>query len=125
MGISKKIRELVYLKYDKHCSYCGKELKTIKEMQIDHLEPKYYRNFIGRDENGMPQFKDPDRIENLMPSCRRCNHYKRANSLNFFRSMIDTLHERIRKNYITKVAEDFGLIKFKEFDGLFYFEKFN
>lgn len=121
--MKKGIRIKVWLKYDKHCSYCGKEIKY-EDMQVDHLEPIAHNNhhYIGKDIYGNPVFKNPDRFENLMPSCRRCNHYKRANTLNFFRSMIDTLHERIRKNYIVKVAEDFGLIEFHEFKGLFYFE---
>lgn len=125
MAISKKIREKVYNKYDGHCAYCGKEIEY-KEMQVDHLEPQidYRHNVIGKDLNGDPIFADPDRLENLMPACRRCNHYKRAHALNFYRGMIDTIHERIRSsNYIIKVAEDYGLLEFKEFDGLFYFEK--
>ena len=105
------------------CAYCGKELKY-KEMQVDHLEAK---------ENKQRHlFKNPDRFENLMPSCRRCNHYKRANTLNFFRGMIDTLHETgyihadiLEKNVLVKVdpnnntiqditLTDFGLMDMEE-----------
>ena len=62
-------------------------------------------------------------FENLMPSCRRCNHYKRTYSLEEFRRLIKTLHERVSTQYINKVAIDYGVINIKQFDGLFYFEK--
>jgi hypothetical protein len=58
-----------------------------------------------------------------MPSCRRCNHYKRSHSPENFRKMIKTLHERIKKIYIAKVALDYGIIILKPHDGLFYYEK--
>ena len=38
--MNKKIREIVYQKYGGHCGYCGRELKTIRDMQVDHIEPK-------------------------------------------------------------------------------------
>lgn len=114
MYINKKMREKVYLKYNKHCAYCGKNLETIKDMQVDHKEPLAINNNPDIDNN---------RFENLMPSCRRCNHYKRAHSLDYFRGLIDTLHKRIAKDYIVRVAIDYGLLEFNEFDGLFYFER--
>ena len=114
------MRKMVYAKYNGHCAYCGREI-TIKEMQVDHFEPKCLNAFIGRDGNYV--YADPNRYENLMPSCRRCNHYKRANSLKYFRHLIATIHERIHDNYIVKVAEDFGIVQYNTWDGLFYFEK--
>ena len=120
--IPKKKRVKVYQKYNGHCAYCGKEIEY-KDMQVDHLEPQTYNSAIGRDLNGDLVYPDIHALSNLMPSCRRCNHYKRANSLNMFRGMIDTLHERITNFYIAKVALDFEVMEFHEFDGLFYFEK--
>ena len=38
-----KVREIVYAKYKGHCAYCGCELE-MKDMQIDHIVPKY-RNY--------------------------------------------------------------------------------
>jgi hypothetical protein len=116
MAISKKKRLEVYNKYDGHCAYCGKEIEY-KEMQVDHLEPKHIEHLLKMDG------KNVDDIDNLMPSCRRCNHYKRGLSLNHFKYMIASLPERISKNYIVKVALDFGIMSFDEWDGLFYFEK--
>ena len=119
-------RNKVWLKYNKHCSYCGKEI-TYKDMQIDHLTPKkfahYYehenmKTFIGAKGDNI------DAFENLMPSCRRCNHYKRGYRLDEFRGLLKTIHQRIAKDYITKVGIDYGVVNFKPFDGVFYFEEF-
>ena len=118
MGFSKKTREEVYKKYDGHCAYCGKEIE-IKEMQIDHMHPKAYGESYAR----MVGKVELESIENYMPSCRSCNHYKRALSFEGFRKQMLTLHERIEKIYIVKVAIDFGLLILKPFDGKFYFEK--
>ena len=107
--IVKKTRELVWRKYDMHCAYCGKELQY-KEPQVDHIRAH------GR--------RGTDDIDNYNPSCRRCNHYKRAHSLESFRHLMLTLHERILGNYINKVAIDYGIITVAKFDGVFYFEKF-
>lgn len=78
-------------------------------MQVDHLVP------IKRG--------GTDDIENLMPSCRRCNHYKRAHTLTIFRDMLKTIQKRLLKIYIFKVAIDYGIVEIKPFDGVFYFEK--
>ena len=114
MSINKTKREEVWNKYDKHCAYCGNVL-LYKQMQVDHLVPKrlYHKND-----------KTKNNIENLMPSCRRCNHYKRCHSLEDFRNLLTTLHERIQKQYINKVGIDYGIINIIPFDGIFYFEKY-
>lgn len=78
-------------------------------MQVDHMQAKKYGG--------------SDKDYNLMPSCRRCNHYKRTRDLEQFRLLIKTLHERISGQYISKVAIDYGIIEVKPFEGIFYFEK--
>lgn len=103
-------REQVHRKYGGHCAYCGQVI-TIKQMQVDHVWPKC----LGGN----------DDITNLAPSCRQCNHYKRADSLQGFRITMKTLHERIQKIYIHKVAVNFGMASIAPWDGLFYFEKIN
>jgi 5-methylcytosine-specific restriction endonuclease McrA len=100
----------IYNKYGGRCAYCGKFLE-FKDMQVDHIIP--LRGWKG---------KYVDGINNLNPSCRRCNHYKRAHNLEFFRHMLETLHERVRQIYIYKVAEDYGIIEIKKWKGKFYFE---
>lgn len=106
----KNERNIIYQKYNGHCAYCGKEI-TIKEMQVDHYYPKRM------------SFKGVEDISNKMPSCRRCNHYKRAEQPEGFRTLLITLHERLMKIYIFKVAVDFGIVKIQPFDGKFYYEK--
>ena len=111
--MTKAIRLQIYNKYGGRCAYCGKEIEY-KDMQVDHIEPK-------RLYESCPEIAD--RIENLNPSCRRCNHYKRARSVERFRELLISLHNRIRDVYICKVAEDYGVIKVEPWDGKFYFEK--
>jgi len=106
--MKKDIREKVWKKYGKRCAYCGKSLKYT-DLQVDHLIAK--RTGIAEHES------------NYMPSCRRCNHYKRAYSLKLFREMMETLHKRVADHYINKVAIDYGIIELKPFDGKFYFER--
>ena len=125
-------REKVWLKYDKHCAYCGNELEY-KNMQVDHLFPKKNEHWYKKTGNELKYYKrelgligdNINSFENLMPSCRRCNHYKRASSLKSFRYEMKTIHRRFREIYIVKVAIDYGIIKVNEFDGIFYFEKIN
>ena len=113
----KERREKVWLKFNKHCAYCGKEIEY-RDMQVDHLKPLAYAPFPNDKNSKVNSF------ENLMPSCRRCNHYKRAKNIGQFRLLMKTLHERIKNLYIGKVAIDYGIIKIESFDGKFYFEKY-
>ena len=39
MKLTKKQRQELYLKYDKKCAYCGKDI-NYNEMQVDHIFPK-------------------------------------------------------------------------------------
>jgi hypothetical protein len=115
--MTKEQRIKVYNKYSGHCAYCGKEI-SLKDMQVDHIVPKRAHPLYLIDlPNGV------DGADNLNPSCRRCNHYKRAENLETFRKMLKTLHERTQIIYINKVAEDYGIIKVNPWDGKFYFER--
>lgn len=107
-------RVLVHSKYNGKCAYCGKDI-TVKDMQVDHVIPKRCAaSYPDIDING---------YDNLNPSCRRCNHYKRAEKLEQFRITMKTLHERVSKIYIAKVGIDYGIVTITPFDGLFHFEK--
>lgn len=107
--MNQRQREQVYHKFGGRCAYCGQRIQY-KNMQVDHFTPVCNRG------NGD--------VSNLMPSCRRCNHYKRGHSPEYFRHMMVTLHTRIEEYYINKVGLDFGIVTIKPFDGVFYFEKF-
>ena len=89
-------------------------LRTLEEMQIDHIFPKMLQHKYRKSIND---------FSNLNPSCRRCNHYKRRYLLEEFRNLLTTLHVRVKKQYITKVAIDYGIVVLEPFDGIFYFEK--
>ena len=102
-------RQKVYEKYNGHCAYCGKPI-TIKDMQVDHILSK---------RNG-----GTDDIANLNPSCRMCNHYKRAADNETFRNdLLGELIKRLMKIYIFRVALDYGMITINGWDKKFYYEK--
>ena len=109
--MTKKTRELVYQKYNGRCAYCGHEI-AIEDMQVDHIIPQ--------------RLGGTDSLENYNPSCRICNHYKRATRLEPWRNyFLGELISRIKKIYIVKVAERYGMITFNEWDKKFYFERKN
>lgn len=111
MYLSKKVRESVYTKYDGHCAYCGRVI-AYKDMQVDHFIPKNGWNEHGTDD-----------MENLMPSCRMCNHYKRANTLELFRKFIAEIPRKLRSNYIYKIGVVYNNVIENEKPIKFYFEK--
>ena len=115
--ISKKLREKKKKKYNGHCAYCGCELE-IKDMQVDHVLSVARAKWI-KDE------LDLNNIDNLMPSCRSCNYYKDTCSIETFRKNLSTLMERVRKQYIFRLAEKYGMVQEMNWDGKFYFEKVN
>lgn len=102
-------RQAVYAKYGGHCAYCGKEI-TIKEMEVDHVVPQRYHG--------------TNDMDNLMPSCHTCNHYKRAYLLENFRDwLLGELIDRLMKVYIFRVALRYNMITINGWDKKFYFEK--
>jgi hypothetical protein len=122
------LREKVYAKYGGKCAYTGKPLES--DWQIDHIVPKYKAMFLEWDK------KKLNSIENLIPTFKIINHYKRTKSLEGFRKFIADLQRRInelpkrttreatikRAAYIKRVAELFGITPETPFSGKFYFE---
>lgn len=108
--IPKKIREQVYQKCDGHCAYCGCDL-AYKDMQVDHVKSVYWYN-------------GTNDIDNLLPSCRMCNFYKGTCTLEEFRKQLETLHERLRKPFIYRLALKYGLIVEIKKEVIFYFEAY-
>lgn len=112
MSINKAKREAVYRKYDGRCAYCGREI-AYKNMQVDHFIPKHAYSEHGSDD-----------ITNLMPSCRMCNHYKRATPLDLWRTFIEEIPGKLSNtSYIYKVGVAYGLIEEHEHPVTFYFEE--
>lgn len=113
MSFSKKTREAVYAKYDGHCAYCGRAI-DIKDMQVDHFLPLRAGGIYA---------VATDDFSNLMPACRMCNHYKRANTLETFRRYIEEIPRKLRENYIYKVGVAYGNVIEHEKPITFYFEQ--
>jgi len=122
--MNKSKRREVFNKYNGHCAYCGCEI-TFDNFQVDHVWPRV--------------FKGNDSIDNLMPACKECNHYKRALDLEIFRNeWLGKLHTRIKripknprsdkgkkyKTYMETILKKYGITEDKPFNGKFYFEQF-
>ena len=107
-------REKIYRKYGGRCAYCGNEIEY-KNMQVDHLVPQRLIDDTNK--------ADINSFENLMPSCRRCNHYKRAHSLETFRGLLLDMEKKVVGTYLGKVAKDYKMVEWKGWDGVFYFER--
>jgi 5-methylcytosine-specific restriction endonuclease McrA len=122
MRIGMKInREEVWLKCDKKCAYCGTEI-TMKQMQIDHIKP-LYRN--DKDETlvvwGVE--RGTDDMDNLNPSCVRCNKWKSTFSLEMFREVVQNSINRLERDTPNfRLAKDYGLLNVTENKVIFYFE---
>ena len=105
----KQRRTVVWLKYNKHCAYCGTKIRY-EDLEVDHREA---RSKGGKDSKA-----------NYNPSCFTCNHYKKNHSLEQFRTLLKHLTARIDDYYLVKVARKFGMVDTEPWDGIFYFEKF-
>lgn len=105
---SKKERQIIYNKCFGHCAYCGKDI-TYNEMQVDHV--------ISLRRGGT------DDMDNLMPSCRSCNHYKHTLSINEFRKNLEKMPKVLMKNSVTyQIALRYNMIIQNIHDVKFYFE---
>ena len=101
------------------CAYCGNPLK--KKFHADHVEP-IFRGWEDRDK---PLRAGKDVVENLFPSCPRCNNRKATLSVDQFREEIKLQPERLRR-YVSafRLAEDFGMILETKNQIVFWFEKY-
>ena len=117
MNVRKRInastRQKVYEKYSGHCAYCGQEI-SMREMQVDHIFPVYISE--------RRELPVDDSLENYMPTCRACNFYKSTLSLEDFRNQISTIHLRLEKGFIYKLARKYGMVEEKPMPK-FYFER--
>ena len=113
--MDKKQRLQVYNKYKGHCAYCGREI-TYKEMQVDHIQPKY---IFG---SKLPK-EELESISNYNPSCRMCNYRKGTLSINEFREEIRLQAERAMNTFQNKMSMAYGLLDYHPEKKIkFYFE---
>lgn len=107
--LTKAERMAVYGKMGGHCAYCGKELK-FEDMQVDHVVAL---RSCGK-----------DNLENMLPACRSCNHYKRGNSLEGWRKILESTPDTLyRDNYTYRQAVRFGTVTPTPKKIVFYFEQ--
>lgn len=107
--LTKAERQSVYFKCVGCCAYCGAEI-GIDDMQVDHVVP--LRNG-GRDE-----------LDNMLPACRSCNHYKDTQSVERFRASVERLPGVLERDSVAyRNAVRFGLVAPRPHRVRFYFEE--
>ena len=106
--LTKAQRLRVYNMYGGLCAYCGRHIRY-EDMQVDHMVPLY---------NG-----GEDNEENYVPACRMCNHYKSTYTVEKLREQLGMLQRRLRKDYIYRLALQYGLVREMENKVTVFFEK--
>ena len=131
MSFNKKKREKVYAKCNGHCAYCGDPIKY-KEMQVDHIIPKIDFFYHVSRKSYVPEFlnhltlADTNHIDNLFPSCRKCNNFKKTFHLELFRSELeDQLNRAFKYSTNYRFAKKYGQVRETPKPIVFYFEDFN
>ncbi len=120
--MNKKQRLQVYEKYDGHCAYCGKKI-AYNEMQVDHKDP-LFRNDTDEQLADAGIKRGTDEMDNLMPSCRRCNFRKGTFTVEQFRKeLLKQCEGIIKRSFQVKQSIDYGLLKVHLTPVMFYFEK--
>lgn len=120
--VAVRLRKQVYKKCEGHCAYCGKELE-FSQMEVDHLEP-IYRKLDDAECVRQNILRGADHIENLMPSCKRCNKWKSDYPIADFRAQIIDQHNKLLRDAPGyKLARDYGMIVEVVWDGRFYYQR--
>ena len=119
--IPKKVREVVYEKCGGHCAYCGCKI-TIKQMQVDHIQP-HWHTLTEQEASKSKINKGSHDIDNLNPSCARCNKWKSTYTLEQFRDVIETSLDRLERDTPNfRLARDYKLLTITKKSIIFYFE---
>ena len=111
-----RIKE-IYTKYSGKCSYCGCDI-SLENFHIDHIKP------LNR---GVPQTinerKIKNNINNLTPSCKRCNSSKKNMPLEVWReSLWYGARERLRNDAKFMILLNMGSIVIIMTPVVFHFE---
>lgn len=102
-------RRAVLRKTGGHCAYCGKPIGYY-DMQVDHVIP--LRKGGTND------------LDNLVPACRSCNHYKSTLTVNQFRESLGQIPGVLTRDSASyRIAKEYGIIKEEPGKIVFYFEK--
>ena len=120
----KNVREIVYDKCGGHCAYCGCAI-SMKQMQVDHIQPHWHTLTQEQADRSKIQKGSHD-IDNLNPSCARCNKWKSTYTLEQFRGVVETSLERLERDTPNfRLARDYNLLSITKGPVRFYFETFN
>lgn len=95
-------RRAVYDKMGGRCAYCGEQL-NYEDMQVDHVVAL--------------RSEGEDDLANMLPACRSCNHYKRGNSLEGWRRILEAMPATLERDcYTYRQAVRFGMVKLPLFE---------
>lgn len=107
--LTKAQRREIYEKMRGHCAYCGCELEY-ERMAVDHVKSLASGG--------------ADEMENMLPACRSCNHYKGASTLETFRRNAEKFPATLHRDSVTyRNAVRFGLVEPRPHKVTFYFER--
>ncbi|SCI52095.1 HNH endonuclease [Intestinibacter bartlettii] len=107
--LTKEERIEIYNRFDGRCGYCGEKI-DIKDMQVDHIVAL--------------RVGGTDTLDNMICSCRSCNHYKSTYTLEKFEKQLQEIPNRlIRDSAIFRIGLKYGLIEIKDKKVEFYFKK--
>ena len=118
--MNKKKRQLVYEKFGGRCAYCGREI-AYKDMQVDHKVP-LFRNDTDEQLAEAGIKRGTEELDNLMPSCRRCNFRKGTLTIDQFRLELYNQCKRVLERFQVKQSIDYGLMHITLHPVVFYFE---
>lgn len=107
--LTKAERKIIYDRCAGHCAYCGCEIEY-ENMQVDHVKPLR----IGGE----------DELDNMLPACRSCNHYKSTLDVEGFRKYLEGIPNRLMRDSIPfQVAARFRIVRHMTNNVTFYFER--
>ena len=112
----------IWSKFGGRCAYCGVEVEE-KKFHIDHIDPQWH-NLSEEEAKRIGVKKGTHEIENLNPSCPRCNRWKSTWNIEQFREEIRLQIQRLNKYSSSyRMAKDYGLVEEKNITVKFHFEK--
>lgn len=134
MKLTKQQRADLKQKFGGHCAYCGEVLGD--KWHADHFQPvrrdfnweKCEKSgFLKAKANGVLLSLENDTLENMMPSCIRCNLNKSSMSLEGWRRVLENYINGLNnhgKYAMYQHAKRFGLIQETQKPVIFFFETY-
>jgi 5-methylcytosine-specific restriction endonuclease McrA len=129
--LTKEQRGILFNMFGGRCAYCGHTL-PLKGWHADHKEPILRKLEFGKDAHGRTimigtgECHKPhnDTIDNMFPSCAKCNIEKSSGSIEDFRNGLELKVDIMRRNNANwNHLERFGIIEVVKTKVVFYFER--